>query len=166
MHKVRTLIVGQAPSDYSKNPVPWRSGSSSRRLWGWFGCKTYEDFCTLGESFYAIPWLEGKNEKGDKVPSQRKVIAKLKKRLWEKIDEGYSLVFLVGKFPQRLAGMTGINTICGKGKLFSEKQNKYVDIVLLPHPSGVNLMINGKDEMLKDYVKDILRHYGIKKDIS
>jgi len=39
MYKIKTLIVGQAPSRPIKdNPISWSSGLSAKRLWKWFKC--------------------------------------------------------------------------------------------------------------------------------
>ena len=139
MHKIKVLIVGQAPRRNVKSPKPWRDGSSAKRLWKWFGCDSYNELRKMASCYYAVPWFEGIAKKGDKVPTKKATLKRLKQRLLRKIrNDEYKKVFLVGRFAQRLVPMMEIPLNVG--------------VVHLPHPSGCNISANHKDEEIENKI--------------
>lgn len=144
MHKVKTLIVGQAPRRNVKNPKPWSGGQAAKRLWKWFECSSYKELKQYGDCYYAIPWLEGIAKKGDKVPTDKSTLSYLKHRLVKKINSKYRKVFLIGRFAQTLIPDTELPV--------------GVEFCKIPHPSGCNVSANHKDDEIKKMIWNFLNN--------
>ena len=144
---MKILVIGQAPSRtsniYSRH-LAWSRGPSARRLWKWFKVQNRNELLSVADLTHAIPWLEGVDKKGDKIPTDRLVLARLKRRLIAKFRYNrYRKVILVGKFAENLIS-----------DYLIENRIKYI---CLPHPSGVNIKCNGQDSNIKRRITNFLK---------
>jgi hypothetical protein len=126
---MRTLIIGES------GERPWIQGSSSRKLWSWFGVHTYEAF----EKFATLDNVS--RVKGDKHFDPMHYA-----KLCQLIDE-HDLVFLVGRHAQK--------TLYREMEPVLWVRGKYIG---LPHPSGLNHQLNTlPDETIRRFVCGILK---------
>jgi len=140
------LVIGQAPAKSSVTRIPWNGGNSSKRLWKWFRVNSQEELAELVDTIHAIPYYMGRNGKGDIVPVKKETIFGLRDYVIKRIIQGkYEKVIMVGKFSQNLIG----------------KYLRYlpwkIEKLSIPHPSGINISINGKDVEIKRKVTEFLK---------
>jgi len=148
----KRLIISQAPSLKSDPKKPWSVGFCSKRLWGWFGCDSRDALIKDFDLFHAIPYFPGRRErKGDFVVTGAEK-DKIKKRVFSKLRRGkYELVFLVGRFVQSL-----LSDFKGDLILYSIG-NFNCKFINIPHPSGVNVSINGRDGEIREKICRIIK---------
>jgi len=110
----KILVIGES------GERPWYDGIGAKRLWSWFGAKSYAEMLSIADLMNVIP------VKGSNVIDEHhlaKVVAAV---------ESHELVYLIGKKAQVL--ITG-----NYDKRLMWHEGKFVG---LPHPSGLNRQVN------------------------
>jgi len=143
----KVFIIGQAPGKNAISNRAWEGGgATAKRLFRWFGVRNRKELIKFADTINIIPYYMGKNGKGDRIPTDKKVIFSLREKVIKRIiRKKYDKIIFVGKFSQKLIE-SHLNFL-----------DWDVESLSIPHPSGINIAANGKDIEVKEKIKCFLR---------
>jgi len=143
---LKSVIIGQAPHKSAvKNFRPLIDGKCGYRLSETCGIE-HEEYAQIFNTINLIDEYMGKSGKGDYFPLK---LAKEKaSQIWPDLDSKYDIVILAGK---SVANAFGI-----KAEYFQWIKINDINLVVIPHPSGVNRWWN--DDSNKEKAKQFMRN--------
>jgi hypothetical protein len=118
----KIIVIGEKLNDKHPRCRPFSRGQTARRVWKWLGYKSYREFREHADAINIIP----------KYLCSNKLDKKISK---------YKYIILLGRIAQRAVfdiHKMSIRSTRVMSRIF----------VMLPHPSGLNISCNHKDEKI------------------